>query len=122
METRNKLLYNCWCISHMSFNVFVISFLIYLLIGNVSLPFSLFHMLETVRKSISEAHISSPHAHPPVPSEPSEVPNKRLSLKSQTCQDLGSHNSGTSHSVQLLSGHTVCHSWSCLNGDSNVWI
>eukprot|EP00064_Thunnus_orientalis_P011637 superscaffoldBa00001697_g11668 len=60
---------------------------------------------DTVRKSISEASISSPHADPPVPSESSEFPTRKLSVKSQTCQDLGSHNS-TSHSAPLLSERT----------------
>lgn len=64
--------------------------------------------LDTVRKSISEASISSRHADPPVPSESSEFPTRKLSVKSQTCQDLGSHNS-TSHSAPLLSERTVCH-------------
>ncbi|XP_068616444.1 hormone-sensitive lipase [Brachionichthys hirsutus] len=57
---------------------------------------------DTVRKSISEASISSPHADPPVPAEPSDFPSRKLSVKSQTCQDLGSHNSSTSHSPPLL--------------------
>lgn len=61
---------------------------------------------DTVRKSISEASISSPHADPPVPSEPSEFPTRKLSVKSQTCQDLGSHNNSTSHSAPLLSERT----------------
>ncbi|KAM7383211.1 hypothetical protein PAMP_002882 [Pampus punctatissimus] len=60
---------------------------------------------DTVRKSISEATISSRHADPPVPSETSEFPTRKLSMKSQTCQDLGSHNS-TSHSAPLLSERT----------------
>lgn len=77
------------------------------------LPPSLSHFSETVRKSISEASISSPHADPPVPSEPSEFSKRKLSVKSQTCQDLGSHNC-TSHSAPLLSECTVCHAWMCL--------
>uniref|UniRef100_A0AAQ6IJW7 Hormone-sensitive lipase n=1 Tax=Anabas testudineus TaxID=64144 RepID=A0AAQ6IJW7_ANATE len=59
-----------------------------------------------VRKSISEATISSPHADPPVPSDTSEFPTRKLSVKSQTCQDLGSHNSSTSQSEPLLSERT----------------
>nr|XP_020445853.1 hormone-sensitive lipase isoform X2 [Monopterus albus] len=55
---------------------------------------------DAVRKSISEAFISSPHSDPPVPSE---LPNRKLSVKSQTCQDLGSHSISTSHSASLLS-------------------
>lgn len=66
-------------------------------------------LLDAVRKSISEAFISSPHADPPVPSEPSEFPTRKLSVKSQTCQDLGSHSRSTSHSAPLLSECTVCH-------------
>uniref|UniRef100_A0A8C6WN75 Hormone-sensitive lipase n=1 Tax=Neogobius melanostomus TaxID=47308 RepID=A0A8C6WN75_9GOBI len=58
---------------------------------------------EPVRKSVSEAAISSPHADPPVPSQTSEFSPRRLSVKSQTCQDLGSHNNSTSQSAPLLS-------------------
>ncbi len=72
-------------------------------------PFSSYLFSDTVRKSISEASISSPHADPPVPSEPSEFPTRKLSVKSQTCQDLGSHNNSTSHSAPLLSARAVCH-------------
>uniref|UniRef100_A0AAQ6IPD5 Hormone-sensitive lipase n=1 Tax=Anabas testudineus TaxID=64144 RepID=A0AAQ6IPD5_ANATE len=61
----------------------------------------------SIRKSISEATISSPHADPPVPSDTSEFPTRKLSVKSQTCQDLGSHNSSTSQSEPLLSERTV---------------
>uniref|UniRef100_A0AAQ6IGA5 Hormone-sensitive lipase n=1 Tax=Anabas testudineus TaxID=64144 RepID=A0AAQ6IGA5_ANATE len=49
----------------------------------------------SIRKSISEATISSPH-----------FPTRKLSVKSQTCQDLGSHNSSTSQSEPLLSERT----------------
>ncbi|XP_029695185.1 LOW QUALITY PROTEIN: hormone-sensitive lipase [Takifugu rubripes] len=55
---------------------------------------------ESVRKSISEASISSPHADPPVPPE---VSSRKLSVKSQTCQDLGSYNICASHKSQRLS-------------------
>ncbi|XP_074509244.1 hormone-sensitive lipase isoform X1 [Sebastes fasciatus] len=61
---------------------------------------------DTVRKSISEASFSSPHADPPVASETSEFPSRKLSVKSQTCQDLGSHTNSTSHSAPLLSERT----------------
>ncbi|XP_068180112.1 hormone-sensitive lipase isoform X2 [Antennarius striatus] len=57
---------------------------------------------DTVRKSISEASISSPHASPPVPSEPSDFANRKLSVKSHTCQDLRPRNSSTLHSPTLL--------------------
>ncbi|XP_034729111.1 hormone-sensitive lipase isoform X4 [Etheostoma cragini] len=60
---------------------------------------------DTVRASISEASISSRHADPPVASGTSEFPSRKLSVKSQTCQDLGSHNNSTSHSAPLLSEH-----------------
>ncbi|KAJ8388842.1 hypothetical protein AAFF_G00125980 [Aldrovandia affinis] len=48
---------------------------------------------DTVRKSISEATLNSPHADPPVPAENSQFSVRRESLKSQTCHDLGSHRS-----------------------------
>ncbi|XP_075907167.1 hormone-sensitive lipase isoform X2 [Nelusetta ayraudi] len=65
----------------------------------------------TVRKSISEASISSPHADPPVPSD---FPSRQLSAKSQTCQDLGSHSSCTSRSAPLLS--------ECTPEDMNIFL
>ncbi|XP_061675268.1 hormone-sensitive lipase isoform X2 [Syngnathoides biaculeatus] len=55
-----------------------------------------------VRKSVSEASISSPHVNSPLPSE--DYAGK-LSGKSQTCLDLGAHNS-TSHCVPLLCKRT----------------
>ncbi|XP_060937563.1 hormone-sensitive lipase [Limanda limanda] len=61
---------------------------------------------DAVRKSISEASFSSPHADPPVASGPSELLTRKLSVKSQTCQDLGSHSSSTLHSAPLLSERT----------------
>ncbi|MFT7800606.1 hormone-sensitive lipase-like [Arapaima gigas] len=48
---------------------------------------------DTVRKSVSEASISSPHSDPQVPPDTSEFSLHRESLKSQTCQDLGFHHS-----------------------------
>ncbi|XP_054869721.1 hormone-sensitive lipase isoform X3 [Amphiprion ocellaris] len=61
---------------------------------------------DAVRKSISEASICSPHADPPVPTEPSEFLSRKLSVKSQTCQDLGSHNNAIPHCTPLLSERT----------------
>ncbi|XP_068998457.1 hormone-sensitive lipase isoform X1 [Embiotoca jacksoni] len=58
---------------------------------------------DRVRKSISEASISSPHADPPVATESSEFPSRKLSVKSHTYQDLGSHNNYIPHSAPLLS-------------------
>ncbi|XP_061573183.1 hormone-sensitive lipase isoform X2 [Cololabis saira] len=62
---------------------------------------------DTVRKSVSEASISSPHADPPVVTEPSEFPSRKLSVKSKTCQDLGSHNSSISQNAPLISERTL---------------
>ncbi|XP_036825420.1 hormone-sensitive lipase isoform X2 [Oncorhynchus mykiss] len=46
----------------------------------------------SVRKSVSEASISSPHSDPPVPPEhPFDFSLRRESLKSHTCQDLAGH-------------------------------
>ncbi|XP_077950535.1 hormone-sensitive lipase isoform X3 [Gasterosteus aculeatus] len=61
---------------------------------------------DTVRKSISEACFSSPHADPPVASDASKFPSRKLSFRSQTCQDLASSNHSASHSAALLSEHT----------------
>ncbi|XP_036395571.1 hormone-sensitive lipase isoform X1 [Megalops cyprinoides] len=50
---------------------------------------------DAVRKSVSEATLSSPHSDPPVPPDQSQFSLRRDSLKSQTCQDLGSHRSAS---------------------------
>ncbi|XP_069041394.1 hormone-sensitive lipase isoform X2 [Lepisosteus oculatus] len=42
---------------------------------------------DSVRKSVSEASLGSPHSDPPVP----PVPPTSFSVKSKTCQDLGTH-------------------------------
>ncbi|XP_023186431.1 hormone-sensitive lipase isoform X2 [Xiphophorus maculatus] len=62
---------------------------------------------DTVRKSVSAASISSPHADPPVPNEPSPLPGRKLSVKSKTCQDLESHSSPIRQSPPLTSEHAV---------------
>ncbi|KAJ8289821.1 hypothetical protein GJAV_G00005720 [Gymnothorax javanicus] len=46
---------------------------------------------ETVRKSVSEATLSSLHSNPPVPPENSQFSQRMDALKSHTCQDLGAH-------------------------------
>uniref|UniRef100_A0A3Q3AFJ7 Hormone-sensitive lipase n=1 Tax=Kryptolebias marmoratus TaxID=37003 RepID=A0A3Q3AFJ7_KRYMA len=77
----------------------------------------------SMRKSVSAASISSPHADPPVPNEPSESPNRKLSVKSKTCQDLGSHNNAIPQSPPLSSEHTVRHIENVsffLSGDSDT--
>jgi len=75
--------------------------------------FFLYICIDTVRKSISEAAISSPHADPPVAPDTSEFLSRKLSVKSQTCNDLGSHNNSTSLSAPLLSERTVRPTWTC---------
>ncbi|XP_043972314.1 hormone-sensitive lipase isoform X2 [Gambusia affinis] len=62
---------------------------------------------DTVRKSVSAASISSPHADPPVPNEPSPLPGRKLSVKSKTCQDLESHSSPIPQSSPLMSENAV---------------
>ncbi|XP_061771032.1 hormone-sensitive lipase isoform X1 [Nerophis ophidion] len=59
---------------------------------------------DVVRKSVSETSICSPHVDPPASSELTNLHTGKLSGKSQTCQDLGTHNS-TSHCAPLLSEH-----------------
>ncbi|XP_061530279.1 hormone-sensitive lipase isoform X1 [Phycodurus eques] len=59
---------------------------------------------DLVRKSVSEASISSPNVDPPAPSEPVDYAGK-LSGKSQTYLDLGAHNS-SSHCAPLMSERT----------------
>ncbi|XP_042564954.1 hormone-sensitive lipase isoform X2 [Clupea harengus] len=47
---------------------------------------------DEVRKSVSEATLTSAHSDPPVPpTQSSEFSERKDSLKSQTCQDLGTH-------------------------------
>ncbi|KAK7157741.1 hypothetical protein R3I93_009054 [Phoxinus phoxinus] len=46
---------------------------------------------DSVRKSVSESSLTSPHTDPPVSAKPSEYSHGKGSMKSQTCQDLGSH-------------------------------
>ncbi|XP_059423881.1 hormone-sensitive lipase isoform X4 [Carassius carassius] len=60
---------------------------------------------DSVRKSVSEATLTSPHTDPPVSGKASEYSLEKGSLKSQTCQDLGTHaNSGASN-VQKNASH-----------------
>ncbi|KAI1886279.1 hypothetical protein AGOR_G00212370 [Albula goreensis] len=61
---------------------------------------------DAVRKSVSEATLSSPHSDPPVPPENSQFSLRRESLKSQTCQDLGSHRPANTASSPLPSERT----------------
>ncbi|XP_029115986.1 hormone-sensitive lipase isoform X3 [Scleropages formosus] len=58
----------------------------------LNLPSSVYSS-DTVRKSVSEASITSPHSDPPVPPATSQFSLHREPLKSQTCQDLASHHS-----------------------------
>ncbi|KAM9807277.1 hormone-sensitive lipase isoform X1 [Syngnathus typhle] len=61
---------------------------------------------DTVRTSVSETSISSPHVDPPVPSKPDDSPARKLSAKSQTCQDLRAHNSASLCAPPLVSERT----------------
>ncbi|XP_015228393.1 PREDICTED: hormone-sensitive lipase isoform X2 [Cyprinodon variegatus] len=74
---------------------------------------------DTVRKSVSAASINSPHADPPVPNKPSQLPSRKLSVKSKTCQDLGSHSSSVLQSPSLMSEHTVEDVSFFLSGDGD---
>ena len=60
--------------------------------------FSTFFPPDTVRKSVSDGTLTSPHADPSVPVASSDFSGMRESLKSQTCQNLTTHNEGTSTS------------------------
>ncbi|XP_061632043.1 hormone-sensitive lipase isoform X3 [Phyllopteryx taeniolatus] len=59
---------------------------------------------DVVRKSVSEASISSPNVDAPAPSKPADYAGK-LSGKSQTYLDLGAHYS-TNHCAPLMSERT----------------
>ncbi|XP_076136005.1 hormone-sensitive lipase isoform X2 [Alosa pseudoharengus] len=61
---------------------------------------------EAVRKSVSEATLTSLHSDPPVPpNQSSEFSVRQESLKSHTCQDLGTHTTqlNSTQNAQLLS-------------------
>ncbi|KAL0172024.1 hypothetical protein M9458_032335, partial [Cirrhinus mrigala] len=60
----------------------------------------------SVRKSVSEASLTSPHADPPVSGKASECSLEKGSLRSQTCQDLGTH---TNSDVQKNASQTANH-------------
>ncbi|KAG1947524.1 hormone-sensitive lipase isoform X2 [Pimephales promelas] len=61
---------------------------------------------DSVRKSVSEASLTSPHTDPPVSAKPSEYSHGKGSMKSQTCQDLGAHaNSNVQKNVSETTNH-----------------
>ncbi|XP_073782133.1 hormone-sensitive lipase isoform X4 [Danio rerio] len=60
---------------------------------------------DAVRKSVSEASLTSPHVDPPVPHEGSEYSLEKGTLRSQTCQDLGTHTNSTASNVQKNANH-----------------
>lgn len=61
---------------------------------------------DSVRKSVSEASLTSPHTDPPVPAKLSEHSHGKGSMKSQTCQDLGTHaNSNVQKNVSETTNH-----------------
>ncbi|XDV40293.1 hypothetical protein PO909_009408 [Leuciscus waleckii] len=61
---------------------------------------------DSVRKSVSEASLTSPHTDPPVSAKLSEHSHGKGSMKSQTCQDLGTHaNSNVQKNVSETTNH-----------------
>uniref|UniRef100_A0A671M8A9 Hormone-sensitive lipase n=1 Tax=Sinocyclocheilus anshuiensis TaxID=1608454 RepID=A0A671M8A9_9TELE len=64
---------------------------------------------DSVRKSVSEASLTSPHADPPVSGKASEYSLEKGSLKSQTCQDLGTHTNSGASNVQKNASQTANH-------------
>lgn len=60
---------------------------------------------DSVRQSVSEVSLTSPHADPPVPAEPSKYSLEKGSLRSQTCQDLGTHTNNGVSEAQKTSSH-----------------
>nr|XP_055066054.1 hormone-sensitive lipase isoform X2 [Misgurnus anguillicaudatus] len=67
---------------------------------------------DSVRQSVSEASLTSAHADPPVPAE-SKYSLEKVSIKSQTCQDLGIHmnsNPSDEKNANHLSANTANHS------------
>uniref|UniRef100_A0A8C1ADN1 Hormone-sensitive lipase n=1 Tax=Cyprinus carpio carpio TaxID=630221 RepID=A0A8C1ADN1_CYPCA len=61
---------------------------------------------DSVRKSVSEASLTSPHTDPPVSGKASEYSLEKGSLKSQTCQDLGTHTNSGASNVQKNASQT----------------
>ncbi|KAK6326659.1 hypothetical protein J4Q44_G00023040 [Coregonus suidteri] len=59
----------------------------------------------SVRKSVSEASISSPHSDPP--EQPSDFSLRRESLKSHTCQDLAAHANNTPAAAPTTPAHNA---------------
>lgn len=104
---RNMLYLPIIC-SFWNLNLLFVFFLAFLFIQHGLFPFSPC-FLDAVRKSVSEASISSPHTDPPVHTDPSEFSNRKLSVKSRTCQDLGSHSNPVPSSAPLLSERAVGH-------------
>uniref|UniRef100_A0A8C1IXU0 Hormone-sensitive lipase n=1 Tax=Cyprinus carpio TaxID=7962 RepID=A0A8C1IXU0_CYPCA len=64
---------------------------------------------DSVRKSVSEASLTSPHTDPPVSGKASEYSLEKGSLKSQTCQDLGTHTNSGASNVQKNTSQTANH-------------
>uniref|UniRef100_A0A8C1SR87 Hormone-sensitive lipase n=1 Tax=Cyprinus carpio TaxID=7962 RepID=A0A8C1SR87_CYPCA len=64
---------------------------------------------DSVRKSVSEASLTSPHTDPPVSGKASEYSLEKGSLKSQTCQDLGTHTNSGASNVQKNASQTSNH-------------
>ncbi|XP_016138986.1 hormone-sensitive lipase-like isoform X2 [Sinocyclocheilus grahami] len=64
---------------------------------------------DSVRKSVSEVSLTSPHADPPVSGKASEYSLEKGSLKSQTCQDLGTHTNSGASNVQKNASQTANH-------------
>ncbi|XP_059363809.1 hormone-sensitive lipase-like isoform X1 [Carassius carassius] len=64
---------------------------------------------DSVRKSISEVSLTSPHADPPVSGKASVNSLEKGSLKCQTCQDLGTHTNSCASNVQKNGSQTANH-------------
>ncbi|KAK2903013.1 hypothetical protein Q8A67_007726 [Cirrhinus molitorella] len=64
---------------------------------------------DSVRKSVSEASLTSPHADPPVSGKASEYSLEKGSLRSQTCQDLGTHTNSDASDVEKNPSQTANH-------------
>ncbi|XP_051999471.1 hormone-sensitive lipase-like isoform X2 [Xyrauchen texanus] len=55
---------------------------------------------DAVRKSVSDASLTSPNTDPPVPTESSKYSQEQGSVKNQTCHDLGTHTNSSTSNVQ----------------------
>ncbi|XP_051575958.1 hormone-sensitive lipase isoform X2 [Myxocyprinus asiaticus] len=76
---------------------------------------------DAVRKSVSDASLTSPHTDPPVPTEPSKYSQEKGSVKNQTCHDLGSHTNSSTSNVQKNASQIANHLSTSTTNHSSIF-